>query len=67
MFGRVWYLPTRWLMWPALAVCALLHYLLWLRARLKHKPGLCDSCGYDLRGSAGDCPECGAPQAEHSR
>jgi hypothetical protein len=28
------------------------------RQRLRH--GLCEACGYDLRGSAGRCPECGA-------
>jgi hypothetical protein len=29
------------------------------RARNHSKTGLCQSCGYDLRASAGRCPECG--------
>ena len=33
----------------------------WLWWRERERPGLCASCGYDLRGNAsGVCPECGA-------
>lgn len=36
----------------------------WLRRRLRNRyrdrHGLCLKCGYDLRGSAGRCPECGS-------
>jgi hypothetical protein len=33
--------------------------------RIDH--GLCRDCGYDIRASAGQCPECGRPLAEHER
>ena len=31
-----------------------------LRRYRRHKRGRCLACGYDLRGSQGGCPECGA-------
>jgi hypothetical protein len=31
------------------------------RERQRERQGLCRSCGYDLRGAAGTCPECGTP------
>lgn len=41
--------------------------VLWLRSyrykrnvRTRIAAGQCAACGYDLQGSAGDCPECGA-------
>lgn len=52
-------------------VAALVYLALWmaeflsswrsLRASKRELAGLCGRCGYDLRASAGNCPECGLP------
>jgi len=44
--------------WWAILVSA----LRWRKKRIRRKRGLCERCGYDLRGNPGGsaCPECGA-------
>ena len=47
----------------------LLLRLLWrevrqsIQERRKTEPGLCPTCGYDLRATPGHCPECGTAAA----
>lgn len=46
-------------LWAIATLTALLSAWLWYRDR-RRGPGLCGSCGYDLRGNTrGVCPECG--------
>jgi hypothetical protein len=69
--GRTWNLApfsvhnysTLWLpLWPALLLCMLPLLLAVrgpIRRRVRRRRGLCTNCGFDLRASAGVCPECG--------
>ncbi len=56
---RSWYIP----MWITTllfgAMLGLLQTSVRHRCRKRKKLGLCVQCGYDLRGSAARCPECG--------
>ena len=54
--------------WPGFAIntvfYAVIVWLLWsspfvARRMIRSKRGLCIKCGYDLRETSGDCPECG--------
>jgi hypothetical protein len=50
--------------YAALACLALPALWLIRRVRLRNRsPGLCPSCGYDLRATPGGCPECGQAPA----
>jgi hypothetical protein len=50
-------------------ILALAQPMLWRLAARQRRArealiGCCANCGYDLRGSKGDCPECGCPPSE---
>lgn len=48
-------------LWVPLAACILGSAALFIVTRKQPKPGVCGSCGYDLRGlgAGARCPECG--------
>ena len=51
--------------WWLTALCAAVLPIAWLcrAARGRPRPGVCPSCGYDLRATPGRCPECGTLRA----
>lgn len=56
--GDVWSVP----LWMPLMACGVVPFMSLmhlLRRRKRRTRGLCYHCGYDLRGSPGNCPECG--------
>jgi hypothetical protein len=49
-------------LWMLLVVLAILPCTWLLHRRLRRpRPGICATCGYDLRASNNRCPECGSP------
>jgi hypothetical protein len=61
LYARHW-LPM--LVFMVLPVMSFANAVRWRRARQKYRRahGLCLVCGYDLRATAGRCPECGTPR-----
>jgi hypothetical protein len=55
-FSVPWWIPLLLCMAPPAAAAARSFH-----RRKRRVLGLCVECGYDLRASAGRCPECGAP------
>jgi hypothetical protein len=57
----VWALPFQIVLSCAFAVLAIRRWRVERRLE-RAKAGLCAQCGYDLRASPGNCPECGLPR-----
>jgi hypothetical protein len=62
--GRLAFVPT-WFIVLLFAIAPAAWLATTLRQRRWH-PGLCPSCGYDLRATPGRCPECGTVTAKAS-
>ncbi len=51
--------PYGWLAMPAMFTAFAVNFYKANLCAVRRECGLCDRCGYDLRATAGRCPECG--------
>jgi hypothetical protein len=51
-------------LYPAVLILVIWHFR---HHRQRPRPGLCPTCGYDLRASKNRCPECGTPIAGETK
>jgi hypothetical protein len=61
---RSWCIP----LWPlmlAFGAVLMVRVVKHVQGRQRQRHGLCERCGYDLRGSSGQCPECGMRTASN--
>jgi hypothetical protein len=58
--GHAIWLPY-WFLW---IITAASPTIWWLRKPARDQPGLCETCGYDLRATPNRCPECGIIPSE---
>jgi hypothetical protein len=58
---------TDWFFALLFAILPALHLRGMLRARRRHRAGLCRKCGYDLRATPDRCPECGTVRGRSIR
>ena len=54
-----------WAIVPTLAILPAIWLAVSPPPHLRHKPGLCQKCGYDLRATPERCPECGTLPGEN--
>jgi len=62
IFSPPWFLPSVWFCAILPVACA------YIRRRRRHqRKGFCANCGYDLRATPDQCPECGATTVNMNR
>jgi hypothetical protein len=57
--SQEWVAMPAWLPVLAFLILPVVWILRWRAARRRASAGLCETCGYDLRGTPERCPECG--------